>query len=144
MSIKNEALYLENQLCFRLYAASRKITGVYRALLEDLNITYPQYLVMMVLWEQGCITVKELGQKLYLDSGTLTPLLKRLEQKGFLKRERSIVDERSVHALITTKGEELKAKALLVPEKLQKMAGVEKRDFLELNRMLDSVINQIP
>lgn len=144
MSIKNEALYLENQLCFRLYAASRKITGVYRALLEDLDITYPQYLVMMVLWEQGCITVKELGQKLYLDSGTLTPLLRRLEQKGFLKRERSIVDERSVYALITTKGEELKAKALLVPEKLQKMAGVEKRDFLELKRMLDSVINQIP
>jgi MarR family transcriptional regulator, organic hydroperoxide resistance regulator len=91
-----EKLSLKNQMCFKFYALSRHITSVYKPLLDELGITYPQYLVMLVLWERECISVKDIGQHLMLDSGTLTPLLKRLEQKGLLTRKRSAGDERVV------------------------------------------------
>src|SRR6218665_1674608 len=103
-------LCLENQLCFKLYAISRQVTNRYRPVLDALDITYPQYLVMLVLWEEKSITVKELGFRLYLDSGTLTPLLKRLEQKKFLSRQRDAADERSVIIALSAEGKKLQQK----------------------------------
>lgn len=136
-------LSLNNQLCFRLYALSRKITCMYRDLLEDLDITYPQYLVMLVLWEKDRLSVKALGEKLFLDSGTLTPLLKRLETKNLLRRTRSAEDERSVIISLTTDGVNLKEHALCVPGEIQKDTGLTKKEYVELQRMLDGIMNKI-
>lgn len=111
----NDVLKLENQLCFSIYAASRAITKVYRPFLDKLGITYPQYLVMLVLWESNTITLRDLGNKLYLDSGTLTPLLKRLERMEFIKRERSTEDERILCVSITEKGLAMKQEAIKIP-----------------------------
>jgi DNA-binding MarR family transcriptional regulator len=102
-------LKLDNQLCFALYAASNAMTRLYRDLLEPLGLTYPQYLVMLVLWEQDGMAVKEIGERLHLDSGTLTPMLKRMEQAGFLERRRNNADERQVDIFLTRAGEALKA-----------------------------------
>jgi len=113
-----EILYLENQLCFPLYAASRLTTQIYTPLLNELGITYPQYLVLMVLWQHREQTVNEICTKLLLESNTVTPLLKRLEQKGILKRRRSDADERSVIISLTEEGEALKERALLIPGKI--------------------------
>jgi MarR family transcriptional regulator, organic hydroperoxide resistance regulator len=113
---KNDVLKLENQLCFSIYAASRAITKVYRPYLDKLGITYPQYLVMLVLWECNIITLRDLGSKLYLDSGTLTPLLKRLESMELIKRERSKEDERILCVTITEKGLAMKKEAIKIPE----------------------------
>ncbi len=110
------ALYLENQLCFPLYAASRMTTKIYAPLLKALDLTYPQYLVMLVLWQHGEQTVNEIGNRLYLESNTLTPLLKRLEQKALLSRRRSAKDERSVLVQLTETGAQLKAKAQEIPK----------------------------
>ena len=115
---KNEALKLENQLCFPLYAASREIIKHYRPFLDELDLTYTQYIAMMVFWQQGSINVKDLGQKLYLDSGTLTPVLKILEAKGYITRSRSEEDERVVIASITPEGQKLKDKAADVPQQI--------------------------
>jgi DNA-binding MarR family transcriptional regulator len=111
-------LYLENQLCFPLYAASRLTTQIYTPFLDELDITYPQYLVLMVLWEQDEQTVNEIGSRLLLESNTLTPLLKRLEQKKLIVRKRSRSDERSVLITLTKKAKAMREKALLVPDKL--------------------------
>ena len=111
-------LYLDNQLCFPLYAASRLTTRLYEPLLQALDLTYPQYLVLLVLWEHGELSVKDLGQRLFLESNTLTPLLKRLEQKGLIERRRSPSDERSVLLSLTASGQALKAQALAVPQAL--------------------------
>mgnify|MGYP001320494716 FL=1 len=113
-----EILYLENQLCFPLYAASRLTTQIYTPLLNELGITYPQYLVLMVLWQHSEQTVNEICTKLLLESNTVTPLLKRLEQKGILIRRRSDADERSVIISLTEEGEALKERALLIPGKI--------------------------
>lgn len=113
-------LKLDNQLCFPIYAASRKIIKAYRPYLEKINLTYPQYLVMMVLWEEQSVSVKELGERLFLDSGTLTPLLKRLENNGFVTRKRAVEDERVLKVRLTHKGNELKEKAKLIPKELSK------------------------
>jgi DNA-binding MarR family transcriptional regulator len=110
-----EALRLDNQLCFALYAASRAMVRMYLPLLDPLGLTYPQYLVMLVLWEDDGLTVKRLGERLYLDSGTLTPLLKRLEQAGFVSRRRSPADEREVRIALTEAGRALREPALGVP-----------------------------
>ncbi|MSQ71246.1 MAG: MarR family transcriptional regulator [Betaproteobacteria bacterium] len=112
------SLLLGNQLCFALYATSRAMTAAYRPLLEPLKLTYPQYLVMLVLWETDRITVRELGERLYLDSGTLTPLLKRLEKARYIERKRNSNDEREVLLALTTAGRRLKVRAEKVPEKL--------------------------
>lgn len=111
-------LFLENQLCFPLYAASRLTTQLYGPYLKTLEVTYPQYLVLLVLWQYNEQTVNEIGNRLLLESNTLTPLLKRLEQKGLIARKRSTSDERSVMISLTEKGDQLKATALLIPDKI--------------------------
>ncbi|NOU93595.1 MarR family transcriptional regulator [Paenibacillus sp. LMG 31456] len=113
---QDELLKLENQLCFSIYACSREITNLYRPLLNELGITYPQYLVLMVLWEKQTCTIKEIGEILYLDSGTLTPMLKRMEDSGLVNRQRSKSDERMVFVELTEAGQELKKKAICIPE----------------------------
>lgn len=113
-----EKLYLENQLCFPLYAASRLTIQLYGPYLKELDITYSQYLVLMVLWEHKEQTVNEIGERLFLESNTLTPLLKRLEQKGILSRKRSETDERSVVISLSDKGQELKKQACSIPDKI--------------------------
>ncbi len=121
----DDFLKLDNQLCFVLYTASRAITRSYRHLLEPLGITYPQYLVLMVIWEQDKLGVKEIGEKLHLDSGTLTPLLKRMEQNGLVKRERSKRDERKVSIHLTRKGLDLKEKSRAIPPQMLCNTGME-------------------
>lgn len=111
-------LYLDNQLCFPLYAASRLITKIYAPYLNALDITYPQYLVLLVLWEHKSQTVNEIGERLILESNTLTPLLKRMEQKDLIHRTRSKADERSVIITISDKGDKLRNQAATIPEKL--------------------------
>ena len=111
----NQALLLDNQLCFALYSTSLAMTKLYKPLLEELGLTYPQYLVMLVLWERDGLMVSELGERLFLDSGTLTPLLKRLESAGLIARIRAVEDERRVHITLTAAGRKLKAKAQKVP-----------------------------
>lgn len=108
-------LQLDNQLCFALYSTSLAMTKLYKPMLEDMGLTYPQYLAMLVLWEQDGLTVSELGERLYLDSGTLTPLLKRMETAGLLSRIRAVQDERRVHITLTAEGRKLKAKAAKIP-----------------------------
>ena len=108
-------LKLDNQLCFALYSASLAMTRVYKPLLDELGITYPQYLALLVLWEQDGLMVSELGDRLFLDSGTLTPLLKRLEASGFVSRQRAIDDERRVHVSLTPAGRALKVRAAAIP-----------------------------
>ncbi|MCA0170634.1 MarR family winged helix-turn-helix transcriptional regulator [Bacillus sp. RAR_GA_16] len=125
----NEQLKLENQLCFSVYACSREITKMYRPYLDQLGLTYPQYLVLLVLWEHLKTTVKALGAELYLDSGTLTPLLKRMEEAGLVKRERSKEDERRVMVHLTSKGEELRDKASIIPDAMAANSGLSKEEF---------------
>ena len=112
---KYSVLKLENQLCFPLYACSREIVKRYKPFLDQIDLTYTQYLTMMVMWERKSVNVKELGECLYLDSGTLTPLLKKLESKGFVTRMRSEKDERNLVVAITDEGEKLKEKAVEIP-----------------------------
>lgn len=114
----SEILKLDNQLCFPLYAASRLVTKLYQPLLKELDITYPQYLILLVLWEEDNLTVNAIGNKLILETNTLTPLLKRMEQKGLLTRTRSDVDERKVYIQLTDSGRALKGKALCIPVKM--------------------------
>ena len=101
---KYESLKLDNQLCFPLYAAAKEIVRKYKPFLDELDLTYTQYITMMVMWEERCITVTKLGEKLYLDSGTLTPLLKKLEQKNYISRQRSKEDERTLDVTLTSEG----------------------------------------
>jgi MarR family transcriptional regulator, organic hydroperoxide resistance regulator len=116
MSVKpNLMLQLDNQLCFALYSASLAMTKLYKPLLDDLGLTYPQYLAMLVLWERDGLMVSELGDRLYLDSGTLTPLLKRLEASGYVSRIRDVKDERRVYITLTSSGRKLKTRAAKIP-----------------------------
>ncbi len=134
---------LENQICFKLYALSRQLTGQYRPLLESLDITYPQYLVMMVLWKEKNITVKALGNRLYLDSGTLTPLLKRLEQKKLISRKRDVADERSVIISLLKAGNELQQKAKKVPDVLGQCLSLKEKEYIQLRDQLDALLDQL-
>ena len=111
----DSALLLDNQLCFALYSTSLAMTKLYKPMLEEMGLTYPQYLVMLVLWEWDDMAVSELGRRLYLDSGTLTPLLKRMEAAGVLTRRRSTDDERRVHIVLTEAGHKLKSRAVRIP-----------------------------
>ena len=115
---KYDALKLKNQLCFPLYAASREVIKQYRPYLDALDLTYTQYIAMMVFWEEKCLSVKELGKKLFLDSGTLTPVLKSLEAKGYVTRERSKSDERVLTVKVTEEGEKLRERSADVPGKI--------------------------
>ncbi|MBE6875810.1 MAG: MarR family transcriptional regulator [Ruminococcus sp.] len=137
MSKQNyDVLKLENQLCFPLYACSRQIIRKYHKYLEELNLTYTQYIAMLVFWEVGKINVKELGKRLYLDSGTLTPLLKSLEEKGFVRRYRSKEDERVLLVEITDSGKALREQAVTVPEKMHGCMNLTKEEALTLYKLL--------
>ena len=140
MKDKYDALKLENQLCFPLYACSKEIVRRYKPYLDEIDLTYTQYIAMMVLWERGRINVKDMGALLYLDSGTLTPVLKKLEQKGYLTRERDRADERVLNVTITELGEKLKEDAVLVPKKMGCCVCLEKEDADELYRLLHKVL----
>jgi MarR family transcriptional regulator, organic hydroperoxide resistance regulator len=139
----NNKLKLENQICFKIYSAEREITKLYRNLLEELDVTYPQYLVMLVLWEENSVTVKELGQKLFLDSGTLSPMLKRMEGNGLIERRRSLEDERTVIISLTKKGEDLKDKAQCIPSKLLENLSLDLMELNNLNQTLSTILNRI-
>jgi DNA-binding MarR family transcriptional regulator len=132
-----EWLRLDRQICFSLHAASRAFNGVYRVLLGDLGLTYPQYLVMLVLWEQGDLPVKKLGERLRLDSGTLSPLVKRLESAGLVRRERSAEDERSVLVRLTGEGAALRERAVEVPRRIMSATGFDLAEIGELRERLD-------
>ena len=143
MDKKYEVLKLENQLCFPLYAASREVIKKYRPYLDALDLTYTQYITMMVFWEEKKISVKELGKKLYLDSGTLTPVLKSLEAKGFVKRYRSTEDERVLIVEITNKGEALRDKAVSVPAEVSKCIRLEQGEAIKLYELLYKVLRGV-
>lgn len=136
-------MVLADQLCFKLYVLSRQMTTLYRPLLNDMDITYPQYLVMLVLWEEKLISVKELGNRLYLDSGTLTPLLKRLEQKSVLTRQRDPEDERSVLIGLTPLGSEMQEKARNIPDELSKCLNLNRAESLQIKSVLDNMLVQM-
>lgn len=136
------ALRLDNQLCFPLYAASREIIRQYRPSLEALDLTYTQYITMMVLWEVAEINVKQLGQRLYLDSGTLTPLLKSLEAKGFVTRTRSDADERMVLVQLTEAGKQLREQALNVPSQMRSCVKLSNEEAALLYRLLYKLLSE--
>jgi DNA-binding MarR family transcriptional regulator len=130
--MSDHMLRLDNQVCFPLYAAARAIMQAYQPLLAKLGLTYPQYLVMMVLWEEDGLSVKAVGERLYLDSGTLTPLLKRLEEGGFLRRTRADHDERVVELFLTAEGKRLKKRAEEIPQEVICRIGVPLEKVLRL------------
>lgn len=138
-----EALKLKKQLCFPLYACSRHMIRLYKPFLDKLELTYTQYITMMVLWERGAVTVKELGAELYLDSGTLTPLLKKLEERGLVTRRRSEADERNLIVTVTEKGMALRDPALPIPEEMTKCVNLEKEEIRELYRMLYKMLEYV-
>lgn len=139
----NDELELDNQVCFALYAASRAVTQLYRPVLDALGLTYPQYLVMLVLWERGPVTVKDLGAALELDSGTLSPLLKRLESTGLVRRERNAADERSVQVQLTEAGAALRKRAVNVPRKIAGATGLELAELQRLRTQLTELASTI-
>jgi DNA-binding MarR family transcriptional regulator len=136
MEEKNERLLLKNQLCFPLYACARETIKLYKPVLDELDLTYTQYIAMLVLWERNSATVKELGTELFLDSGTLTPLLKKMEAKGFLTRRRSADDERSLVVSLTEKGRALRERAEDVPARMSACLRLEPEEARELYRLL--------
>lgn len=136
-----DCLKLENQLCFPLYASSHYITKKYKPYLDELDLTYTQYITMMVLWERNTVNVKELGHCLFLDSGTLTPLLKRLESKGLVLRERSVNDERIVNVSITQKGRDLELKAKDIPNKIGICVKLNDQEAHQLHTLLYKILN---
>ncbi len=138
-----DRLRLDQQICFSLNAASRAFGGLYRVLLKDLGLTYPQYLVMLVLWEHGELPVKRLGEHLRLDSGTLSPLLKRLEAAGLVVRERSAEDERSVRVRPTEEGTALRERALEVPRRIAAATGFDLAEVQDLRARLDRLTDAL-
>ena len=140
MEEKYECLKLSKQLCFPLYACSREMIKLYKPYLDELGLTYTQYITLMVLWEHKAMTVKALGQELYLDSGTLTPLLKKLEEKGLVTRRRSDLDERNLIVTITELGESMRDQALHIPAEMTKCINLPKEDIRDLYRMLHQLL----
>jgi DNA-binding MarR family transcriptional regulator len=132
----NPSLLLDNQLCFALYSASLAMTKLYKPLLEELGLTYPQYLVMLVLWERDGLMVSEIGERLFLDSGTLTPLLKRLEAAGLVARIRDVQDERRVHITLTSEGRKLKTRAAKVPACIREASQCTLAELVQLKTQL--------
>ncbi|MFJ2773212.1 MarR family winged helix-turn-helix transcriptional regulator [Streptomyces sp. NPDC087300] len=132
-------LRLDHQICFSLHAATRAFNGVYRTALKDLGLTYPQYLVMLVLWEDGELPVKRIGERLRLDSGTLSPLLKRLEATGYVERRRSADDERSVTVRPTAEGAALRERAVAVPRAIAGATGLSLDEVRDLRARLISL-----
>ena len=139
-----EQLKLENQLCFPLYAAAKEVVRKYKPYLDELDLTYTQYITMMVLWENESMNVKELGSKLYLDSGTLTPLLKKLESKGYITRCRCKEDERNLIIQITESGEALKEKAASIPgDMTKKWINISREEVKTMYQALYKLLSQI-
>ena len=132
-------LQLDHQLCFALYSASLAMTRLYKPLLDELGLTYPQYLAMLVLWEQDGLMVSELGQRLYLDSGTLTPLLKRLETSGYISRIRALEDERRVYITLTAAGRKLKTHAAKIPDCILSASQCSISEISDLTRQVQSL-----
>ena len=131
------SLLLDDQMCFALYAAQRALTNCYRPLLDEFDLTYPQYLVMLVLWEHGALPIKSLGKLLQLDYGTLTPLLKRLQTHGLVRRERQANDERSVQISLTEQGAELRERARVVPATIGQAAGLTQLEAANVKALLE-------
>lgn len=140
---KYNVLKLENQLCFPLYACAKEIVRRYTLYLDELNLTYTQYITMMVMWEHRKLTVKEIGRFLYLDSGTLTPLLKKLEEKGLVERCRCKDDERNLMVTLTDQGEALKDRAVSIPEKIGACVNFESEDALQLYGLLYKLLGSL-
>ncbi|WP_067514979.1 MarR family winged helix-turn-helix transcriptional regulator [Endozoicomonas ascidiicola] len=138
-----DSVLLDNQVCFPLYSASNAVIRAYRPLLDKLDLTYSQYLVMMVLWESDGVSVKDVGARLYLDSGTLTPLLKRLEGKGLVERGRSEQDERVRVLKLTTAGVSLKSQALTVPAEMKCKIKLDLDELLLLKKLCEKVISTL-
>ena len=139
-----EQLKLENQLCFPLYAAAKEVVRKYKPFLDELDLTYTQYITMMVLWENESMNVKELGSKLYLDSGTLTPLLKKLESKGYITRCRCKEDERNLIIQITKKGDALKEKAVHIPKEMtEKWINISEEEIKVMYHALYKLLSQV-
>ena len=139
---QHSALLLENQLSFPMYACSREIIKQYKPFLDEIDLTYTQYIAMMVLWEKKTMNVKAMGEILYLDSGTLTPVLKKLEGKGLVTRQRSTSDERNLVVTITDAGEALKEKAIAVPEAMAKCSALEPGEAAMLYRILYKMLGK--
>ena len=137
-----DLLKLENQLCFPLYAAARATIRLYKPMLDKLDLTYTQYITMMVLWERQSLTAKELGDLLFLDSGTLTPLLKKMEAKGYLTRKRSSVDERSLVVTVTDAGMALREEALSVPVAMAECLTLPKEEAMTLYDILYKMLGR--
>lgn len=143
MNNEYNPLALDNQLCFPLYACSKEIVRHYKPFLDPLDLTYTQYITMMVMWEKKSVTVKDLGDQLLLDSGTLTPLLKKLEAKNYITRQRSESDERSVIITVTAEGEALREKALEVPAKLGSCVPLSVDELVTLKKLLDKLMGEL-
>ena len=139
--LTEETLKLDNQLCFSLYATSKEIIRRYKPLLDKFDITYTQYITLLVLWEQDGLTVKTLGERLYLDSGTLTPLLTKLESKGLIIKQKDTKDSRETTIRLTGKGRELKEKIVVVPSSMGACVKLDVDDFLCLQKLLKKVRN---
>lgn len=137
----DDPLLLDRQLCFPLYAASKEVMRSYTPLLKPLGLTYTQYLCMMVLWEEGEASVRHLGERLHLDSGTLTPLVRKLEEKGYVRREHNASDARVVDVRLTRAGRALHDDALGVPAAMASCVGLSTEEALELRRLLDKILD---
>jgi len=137
-----EQLKIENQLCFPLYACAKEVVKKYKPFLDEIGLTYTQYIVMMVLWEQKSINVKSLGEYLYLDSGTLSPLLKKMESQGLISRERASSDERNIIVTVTEKGSELQDKSSMIPDKIRKCIALSTEEALTLYKLLYKVLGK--
>lgn len=140
MSDKYDCLKLENQVCFPLYACAKEVVRKYKPFLDRLDLTYTQYIAMMVMWDKKEMNVKELGEYLYLDSGTLTPVLKKLEVKGYVLRNRSKADERNLIVTITAEGEALKEKAVEIPGQIGKCIPLEPQEAAQLYGLLYKIL----
>lgn len=138
-----DPLALENQFCFALYSASLAMTKTYKPFLDKLGLTYPQYLVMLVLWQQDNVLVKRIGEKLFLDSGTLTPLLKRLEASSLIARTRDEADERQVRITLTREGRALRKKAQTIPQQILCASGQQPQEVARLRAQLTAVRNDL-
>lgn len=143
MAGKYDSLKLENQLCFPLYACSKEIVRRYKTYLDKLDLTYTQYIVMMVMWEEKELNVKELGDKLFLDSGTLTPVLKKLEAKGYVTRERSKIDERTLIVTLTESGKELREKAVDIPVGMRGCLKLSDEEMVQLRTTLNKILSDM-
>jgi len=141
--MQDNCLKLENQLCFPLYVVSKEIIRKYKPFLDELDLTYTQYIAMLVLWDQDKVNVKTLGEKLYLDSGTLTPLLKKLEQKGYIKKNKNNKDERNQVIEITKKGKALKQDAMKVPVEMGKCLSLQEEDAKSLYQILHKILKEL-